>query len=145
MKQLLAFILLSGLVCWMMFAPIYKHVAIVRQALLQQEVDYLLEVGANAQHGFIDEDMIRQSIERLEKKGFHGGSLEYSVTTTGDRSGTHAFDPVLRGDSIMLEIRYPYRNLFAIDRLIGLSGPDPGAHMAASGIKMSEFVEESGW
>lgn len=27
--------------------PVYKHVVIVRQAVLQKEVDYLLEIGAN--------------------------------------------------------------------------------------------------
>lgn len=142
MKQLLAFILLSGLICWLMFAPMYKHVAIMRQALLQQEVDYLLEVGTNGDHGYIDDVMVEESRLRLTTHGFDRDELVFEVATD---SGVPAIDPgapVLKGTGIWLRIRYPYQSLFAIDRIIGVSGPEQGAYMSASGMKMSEYVPE---
>ncbi len=78
-KQMLAFVLLSGLICWFMFAPIYKHVLIMRQAAMQQEVDYLLEIGANGSHGYIDASMVASSKQRLGAKGFDIDELEYLV------------------------------------------------------------------
>jgi|HigsolmetaAR203D_1030402.scaffolds.fasta_scaffold00794_15 hypothetical protein len=142
MKQLLMFILLSGLICWMMFAPVYKHLAIMRQALLQQEVDYLLEVGASGTYGYIGESMIRQSRERLAARGFVAGDLVYEVSTTSGVDATSSASPVPRGTGIRLVIRYPYKNLFAIDRLIGAAVPDPSGMMSASGMKMSEYVPD---
>ena len=70
MKQILVFVLFAAMMCWFMFAPIYKHILIMRQALLQKEVDYLLEIGANASHGYIGQDMIEASRMRLEERGF---------------------------------------------------------------------------
>jgi len=142
MKQLVLFILLSGLVCWMMFAPVYKHVAIMRQALLQQEVDYLLEVGASGTYGHISEAMILASRERLAERGFDPDDLVYEVSTTSGVDATDSARPVPRGTGIRLVIRYPYKNLFVIDRLVGASGPDPAGMMSASGMKMSEYVPD---
>lgn len=140
MKQLLVFILLSGIVCWMMFAPIYKHVVIVRHALLQQEVDYLLEIGANADHGYISPQMIEQSKERLAAYGFSKERLVYEVSSTSGRNAADASSPVPRGEGIALRISYPFGNLFVMDRLIGVRGPDPDERMSAWGLKMSEYV-----
>jgi hypothetical protein len=140
MKQLLVFILLSGILCWLMFAPIYKHVAIVRHALLQQEVDYLLEIGANADHGYISASMIENSKQRLAERGFAAASLVYEVSATTGGSAMNPASPVPRGEGIVLKISYPFGRLFALDRLIGVQGPDPDERMSASGMRMSEYV-----
>ncbi|GIQ71015.1 hypothetical protein DUZ99_01525 [Xylanibacillus composti] len=140
MKQLLVFVLTAGLLCWMMFSAAYKHVAIARQALLQKEVDYLLEIGANGSHGYIHDAMIAQSKSRLEERGFDTSRLTYEVTTTSGLPGHLRDQPVPRGTGLLLTIRYPYGDLFAIDRLIGMTPPDPELQMAATGIKMSEYV-----
>jgi len=139
MKQILAFILMSGMLCWIMFAPIYKHVLIARQALLQKEVDYMLEVGANASHGYIDQAAIEASKQRLAQHGFSADDLEYTVATTNGVNGMDPSNPVMRGAGLYLRISYPYEGLFAIDRLIGI-GPPSGSRMAADGMKMSEYV-----
>jgi hypothetical protein len=140
MKQLLVFILFAGLLCWFMFAPVYKHVMIMRQAALQQETDYLLEVGSSGRYGFIDEAMIAASRQRLAERGFSSAGLVYEVTTTSGMSGTTPSMPVLRGTGIRLQITYPYQRVFAIDRLIGIEVPEPTTRMGVSGMKMSEFV-----
>lgn len=140
MKQILVFVLFAALLCWAMFAPIYKHVLIVRQAVLQQEVDYLLEVGANASHGYIDSAMVAESKSRLAERGFQTAQLIYAVTTTSGMDGTHPGEPVIRGIGIELELSYPYEQLFEIDRLIGITPPDPQSRMRAIGLKMSEYV-----
>ncbi|MGN7384523.1 MULTISPECIES: hypothetical protein [unclassified Paenibacillus] len=140
MKQILVFILFVSMLCWFMFAPVYKHVIITRQAVLQKEVDYLLEVGASGAYGYIDARMIGQSRLRLEERGFVGADLNYIVTTTHGRGGTRAAEPVPRGEGIRLMITYPYGGLFAIDRLVGVIPPDDGSLMAAVGMKMSEYV-----
>jgi hypothetical protein len=140
MKQILVFVMLSAILCWFMFAPIYKHVIIVRQAVLQKEVDLLLEIGANGSHGFIDQLMIAESRQRLAERGFVPGDLIYEVSTTSQVSGTSRIAPVLRGTGIQLEITYPYGNLFQIDRLVGITPPAEGSRMAAFGLKMSEYV-----
>lgn len=140
MKQILVFVLFSSLICWLMFAPVYRHVAILRQALLQKEADYLLEVGASGRYGYIDGEMIEASRRRLESKGFDPALLDYAVSTTSGADATNRNAPVLRGTGIRLVISYPYGRLFAIDRLIGLA-PLPGdARMSAGGMKMSEYV-----
>lgn len=144
MKQLLVFVLFAGLLCWLMFAPIYKHVLIVRQAVLQKEVDYLLEVGASGAYGYIDRQMIEQSRQRLAGRGFIASEIDYMVTTTSGADGTNPQRPVLRGTGIELTITYPYFRLFEIDRLVGITPPDPAARMAAAGVKMSEFVPRAG-
>lgn len=140
MKQILVFILFSALLCWFMFSPIYKHVLIVRQAVLQKEVDFMLEIGANGSHGYIDETMIERSRERLVARGFVVSDLLYTVTTTSGEDGMDSQRPVLRGIGIQLSISYPYHRLFEIDRLAGITPPDASARMAANGMKMSEYV-----
>jgi hypothetical protein len=140
MKQLLMFILLASLLCWFMFAPIYKHVAIMRQAVLQKEVDYMLEVGAAGIHGYINEGMIENSRQRLAERGFDASRAVYTITTTSGVPGGDAAAPVSRGTGIGLEISYPYEQLFFIDRLVGISAPLPASRMGAAGMKMSEYV-----
>lgn len=140
MKQILVFILFAAMLCWFMFAPTYKHVLVVRQALLQKEVDYLLEIGANASHGYIDAAMVNASMRRLEESGFRAADLAYSVSTTTGVDGTNPSAPVYRGTGIRLELSYPYDRLFDIDRLIGVTPPPDGLRMSASGMKMSEYV-----
>jgi hypothetical protein len=140
MKQILVFILFAAMLCWAMFAPIYKHVVMFRQAMLQKEVDYMLEIGANASHGYIDGAAIEASRLRLAGHGFKPDQLEYVVTTTSGADGTNPAAPVHRGVGIGLVISYPYENLFEIDRLIGISPPAEHARMSAAGMKMSEYV-----
>lgn len=140
MKQILVFILFSATLCWLMFAPVYKHIMIVRQALLQKEVDYLLEVGANGTHGYIDTSMINASKLRMADRGFNPSGLAYVVTTNSGVSGTNTSVPVLRGIGLGLQISYPYQRLFVIDRLIGIAVPAETDRMGASGMKMSEYV-----
>lgn len=139
MKQLLAFILLTSLLCWFMFAPVYKHVLIVRQAALQKEVDVMLEIGANASHGYISMTMIEQSKQRLADIGFEPSDLIYTVHTTDGSPGTDPTQPLIRGNGLQLSISYPYDNLLQIDRLIGIYTSREG-RMAAGGLKMSEYV-----
>lgn len=140
MKQLLMFVLLSSLLCWLMFSPIYKHVLIVRQAVMQKEVDLLLEVGANAKHGYIDEAMINASKQRLLEKGFDVSMLTYEVQTTLGAGGTAATERVPRGEGIQLRLSYPYANLLHIDQLIGITPPSATSRIVAGGMKMSEYV-----
>jgi hypothetical protein len=140
MKQILVFVLFAALLCWLLFAPVYKHVLLIRQAVLQQEVDYLLEVGANSSHGFVDEAAIGDSRQRLAARGFNAELVEYDVSTTSGVSGTDPSSPVLRGTGIKLTITYPYERLFVIDRLVGIAVPDETDRMGATGMKMSEYV-----
>ncbi|WP_127582377.1 hypothetical protein [Paenibacillus koleovorans] len=140
MKQILVFVLFAGILCWAMFAPVYKHVLMVRNAVLQQEVDYLLEMGANGAHGYIDNAAIAASRIRLEQKGFTPSLLQYEVGTTSGVDGANPVRPVRRGVGLQLRISYPYERLFELDRLIGVTPPVAGARMAASGVKMSEYV-----
>ena len=51
MKQILVFLLFSLMLVWLMFSPVYRHILILRQAMLQKETDYLLEVGASGAYG----------------------------------------------------------------------------------------------
>ncbi|MBA2937073.1 hypothetical protein HZF08_02000 [Paenibacillus sp. CGMCC 1.16610] len=140
MKQLLAFVLLVTMLCWFMFAPVYKHVIIVRQAVLQKEVDYLLEIGANGRHGYIDQSMIQESRNRMEARGFTPEELVYKIGTTTGMGGTDATSPVWRGAGLSLKLTYPYQRLFVIDRLVGITVPAETDRMGASGMKMSEYV-----
>jgi hypothetical protein len=139
-KQLLVFILLAATLCWLMFSPIYKHVLIVRQAVLQKEADYLLEIGANGDHGYISGAMTAESSLRLSRFGMQPEALVYEVSSTSGASATNPSAPLPRGVGLQLTIRYPYERLFEIDRLIGLTPPDPNAQMSAFGLKMSEYV-----
>jgi hypothetical protein len=140
MKQILVFVLMSALMCWFMFAPIYKHVLIMRQAILQKETDLLLERGASGLYGYIDSVMIADSRQRLAERGFDPMLVEYRVSSSTGSAASDPFRPVLRGTGIRLEIRYPYERLFLIDRLIGIEPPSPNGQMAAAGMKMSEYI-----
>jgi len=140
MRSVLVFVLFAAILCWLMFAPVYKHVFIVRQAVLQQEVDYLLEIGANGTHGYIDAAMIAASRNRLASYGLDPAKLVYEVSTTSGADATNPAAPVMRGTGIVLTIRYPYERLFEIDRLVGITPPDEHAQISATGMKMSEYV-----
>jgi hypothetical protein len=140
MKQILVFVLFAAMLCWFMFAPVYKHVIILRQALLQKEVDYLLEVGASGMHGYISPAMLAASKLRLQERGFEPNDLQYAVTTTAGVDGMNASIPVMRGAGIGLQVTYPYLRLFVIDQLVGISVPSSSARMGAAGMKMSEYV-----
>lgn len=140
MRTLLVFVLLASTLCWFMFAPIYKHVFLVRQAVLQKEVDYLLEVGAAGGYGYIDQTMIAESRQRLAAYGMNAGEASYEIASTTGLSATNPAAPLARGTGLILTIRYPYERLFEIDRLIGLTPPDPDTRMRATGMKMSEYV-----
>ncbi|MFF2483267.1 hypothetical protein [Paenibacillus sp. NPDC058071] len=140
MKNILVFVLFSALLCWLMFSPIYKHVLIVRQAVLQQEVDYLLEVGASGTYGYIDEAMIQGSRERLARVGMRPDAAQFDIRSDNGMPATNPSVPLPRGAGIMLTISYPYERLFEIDRLIGIEPPSPAESMRAYGMKMSEYV-----
>ncbi|MEK3882484.1 hypothetical protein [Paenibacillus sp. PL2-23] len=140
MKQILLFVLFAATLCWVMFSPIYKHVVIVRQAVLQQEVDYLLEVGASGTYGYISAAMEEQSRRRLAAFGLRGEAIQYRYATTTGVNATNPAAPVARGVGIELTVSYPYENLFMIDSLIGVTPIDPEARMRAYGMKMSEYV-----
>lgn len=140
MKQLLVFVMFASLFCWLMFSPIYKHVLVIRQALLQQEADYMLEIGASGRYGYIDGSMVEESRDRLSEYGFSAASLQYEVISTTGAPADNAASPLLRGTGIRLRITYPYDNLLNIDRLIGLAPPSADARIAGGGMKMSEYV-----
>jgi hypothetical protein len=128
------------MLCWMMFSPIYKHILIVRQAALQQEVDYLLEIGANGSHGYIDAAMIAESKQRLAALGLQSSDLVYTVASTDGSIATSASVPLVRGTGLSLTISYPYEGLFTIDQLVGVDPPPSSDRMRARGMKMSEYV-----
>lgn len=140
MKQILIFVLFAALLCWLMFSPIYKHVLIVRQAVLQQEVDYLLEVGASGSYGYISGEMQEQSRQRMARFGMRPDEIDFELTATNGLAASDPSAPILRGTGISLTMSYPYENLFEIDRLIGLTPPLPNERMRAFGMKMSEYV-----
>ncbi|MBW5449400.1 hypothetical protein GE107_25570 [Cohnella sp. CFH 77786] len=140
MKQLLVFVLFAALFCWLMFSPVYKHVLIIRQALLQQEADYLLEVGASGRYGYIDGGMVAASRDRLSAHGFQPARLEYEVSSTTGAAADNPYAPLARGTGLKLTIRYPYDRLLDIDRLIGVTPPSEDDRIAAGGMKMSEYV-----
>ncbi|WEK55184.1 MAG: hypothetical protein P0Y55_03715 [Candidatus Cohnella colombiensis] len=142
MKQLLVFVLFAAMMCWLMFSPIYKHVLIIRQGLLQQEADYLLEVGASGKYGYIDGAMIADSRQRLSEYGFVESKLRYEVSTTSVDAGDDAAFPLPRGTGIKLVITYPYEQLLQIDKLIGITPHSSEARMVGRGMKMSEYVAE---
>lgn len=140
MKQILVFVLFAAMFCWLMFSPVYKHVLIIRQALLQQEADYLLEIGASGRFGYIDNAMLLQSKERLAGYGFQPERLEYGVSSTTGEPADDSASPLRRGTGLRLTIRYPYDDLLDIDRLIGISAASAEARLTAGGMKMSEYV-----
>lgn len=126
--------------CWLMFSPIYKHVLVIRQALLQQEVNYMLEIGASGQYGYIDEDMVAESRQRLSEYGFNASLLDYEITSTTGADGRNASTPLLRGVGLRLKVTYPYERLLDIDRLIGITPPSEDARISGRGLRMSEYV-----
>ncbi|WP_201008395.1 hypothetical protein [Paenibacillus glycanilyticus] len=140
MRNILVFVLFAAMVCWMMFSPIYKHVLIERQAVLQQETDYLLEVGASGSYGYIDAVMMEQSRERLTAFGLKPELVEFEVTADNGLTATDPVSPLPRGTGITLKMSYPYENLFEIDRLIGLESIAVGSRMRTFGMKMSEYM-----
>jgi len=140
MKQLLVFVLFAGMFCWLMFSPVYRHVLVMRQALLQQEADYLLEIGSSGRFGYIDRHMIEESRSRLAAYGFRPGNLEYFVASATGEPADDPSRPLMRGTGLKLTIRYPYDRLLDIDRLMGIRPPPESARITASGMKMSEYV-----
>lgn len=140
MKQILIFVMFAALLCWLMFSPIYKHVLIVRQAVLQQEVDYLLEVGASGGYGYISGEMQERSRQRMARFGMRADEIEFELAAANGLAASDPSAPILRGTGISLTMSYPYENLFEIDRLIGLTPPLPNERMRAFGMKMSEYV-----
>ncbi|PYI51620.1 hypothetical protein [Paenibacillus flagellatus] len=140
MKQILVFVLFAAMLCWAMFAPTYKHVVLFRQAMLQKEVDYMLEIGANASHGYVDEAAFEASRQRLARHGFETSRLEYAVSATSGEDASNPSSPILRGTGIELTIAYPYDGMLDIDRLIGIAPPGASSRISASGLKMSEYV-----
>ncbi len=140
MKQLLVFVLLSGLLVWLLFTPAYKHVLLARHALLQKEADYLLETGASGLRGTIAPDMIAESRQRLSRFGFRPNSIEYTVEAGGGLDP--GAGPLPRGTPIAVTLAYPYEQLFALDRLLGIAVPGSEDRMKAYGIRMSEYVPD---
>ncbi|MFC4777131.1 hypothetical protein ACFO9Q_10070 [Paenibacillus sp. GCM10023252] len=140
MKSILVFVLFAAMLCWMMFSPIYKHVVIVRQAVLQQEVDYLLEVGASGNRGYIDASMMQQSRLRLARFGLKPDAVEFEVIASNGAIAVSPAAPLPRGIGLSLTMSYPYEDLFEIDRLIGLTPPSQTQRLRAFGMKMSEYV-----
>jgi len=141
-KQLLVFILFAALFCWLMFSPVYKHVLVIRQALLQQEADYMLEIGASGRYGYIDGGMVQESRIRLSQYGFNEALLEYDINSTSGAASDNPADPLPRGTGLRLRISYPYENLLDIDRLIGLGPSSANARISGRGMKMSEYVPD---
>lgn len=139
MKPLLVFVLMASMLCWMMFAPTYKHVHLMRWAVLQSEADYLLEIGANASHGYIDEAMIASSRLRLTARGFQAELLEYVISAEDGTPAHLATMPVPRGVGMQLVIQYPVSELLSIDRMIGIDTP-AASWIVAEGWRMSEFA-----
>jgi hypothetical protein len=111
---------------------------IMRQALLQQEVDYLLEVSTSGQYGYIPVGLIEQSRTRLARFGLNPQLLVYDAQSTLGHAVIAAAH-VPRGEGIALHISYPMENLFAIDSLIGVEAPDK-QYISAYGVQMSEYV-----
>ncbi|TVX95465.1 hypothetical protein [Cohnella terricola] len=142
MKQLLVFVLFAALFCWLMFSPIYKHVLVIRQALLQQEADYMLEIGASGRYGYVDGGMVQESRIRLSQYGFNEAYLEYDINSTSGAESNNPAAPLPRGTGLRLRISYPYENLLDIDRLIGLNSPSANARISGGGMKMSEYVPD---
>ncbi|WP_274649131.1 hypothetical protein [Paenibacillus humicola] len=140
MRSLLVFVLFAATICWFLFSPIYKHVLVVRQAVLQAEVDYLLEIGSNADHGYIDETMMEQSRLRLAGFGLHPDEIRYEVTGSNSALATSAAAPLPRGTGLSLTISYPVEGLLDIDRLIGIEPLPADSRLRAAGMKMSEYV-----
>lgn len=140
MKQILAFILFASLMCWILFSPIYKHVLLTRQAVIQQEVDFLLEVGASGKYGYVTDTLIADSKKRLANLGFNPANLQYDISSSLNFTPTSE-QRLPRGEVMTVTISYPYENLFLIDALIGIEPFGEHERMRSFGVKMSEYIE----
>jgi hypothetical protein len=140
MKAILSFVLLAGTIAWVMFGGIYNHVLMTRQTLLQQEVNYVLEIATQAKYGYISNSVMEQSKARLASKGFDPTKLEYQVSSTTGQSSVDEFHPIPRGEAIVLKIRYPYEGLLEINRLVGILPPSSNARIGSSAQRMSEYI-----
>lgn len=136
MKQMLVLLLLAPLIAWLLFSPIYRSVYISKKADLQKEVDYLLETGARL--GYISTQMMDGSKDRLYR--FNHDEIEYVVESSSGQNPSNPFIPLLRGDDLSLTITYPTKNLFQIDRLIGMKVDDGATKIVGTGTKMVEYV-----
>ena len=135
-SPILVIVILAPLLVWLMLKPTYQHVLILRHAVIQKEVDYLLEQGARL--GYVSTDMQNDSKQRLIDRGFESGKLEYSITSDTGSSATDPLNPLTRGIGLIVEISYPYDNTFLIDRLIGIDPPPATDRLKAKGIQMIE-------
>lgn len=142
MKQILTFILFATMICWILFSPIYKHVVLTRQAVIQQEVDFLLEVGASGKYGYVTDALIVDSKKRLAHLGFNPDQLRYEISSSMNFTPT-VEQRLPRGEVLTVTISYPYEKLFAIDALIGIEPFGEHERMRSYGVKMSEYVEAS--
>ena len=100
----------------------------------------MLEIGASGQNGYIDEDMVAESRQRLEAYGFNTALLEYEVASTTGAEGGNSSSPLPRGVGLRLKVTYPYERLLDIDRLIGAAPPSEAARISGRGMRMSEYV-----
>jgi hypothetical protein len=144
MKAIFAFILLAGVIAWLMFSGLFTHVLLTRQTVLQQEVSTVLETATQARYGYIAESVLNQSKQRLLTRGFDVRKLTYVIASTTGQSATDATHPIVRGEGIMLTIRYPVDGLLNINRFIGIQPPSKDATLSASGQRMSEYVFQGG-
>lgn len=142
MKQIITFVMFAAMLCWLLFSPIYKHVLLTRQAVIQQEVDFLLEVGASGMYGYVSSEMIEKSKQRLASLGFEVSQLSYSISSSMEYIPSAAM-PLPRGEILSVEISYPYEDLFLIDSLIGIDPPDANERIRSFGVKMSEYVKRT--
>jgi len=142
MKQILVFILFASLFCWLLFSPIYKYVVLTRQAVIQQEVDFLLEVGASGRYGYIDNELIGESKKRLTSLGFNTDKLQYTITSSLNYTPTLQ-QRLPRGEVFIVEISYPYEKMFLIDLLVGIEPFGEHERMRSYGVKMSEYVDQN--
>lgn len=140
MKGILSFVLLSGVICWMMFSGVYTHVLLSRQVLLQQEVNYLLEVATQARYGYISSSLITESKARLASHGLEEGNLTYLISSTTGQSAEDALHPIPRGEGIILKISYPFDGLLDINQLVGIHPPSSDAKINGFGQRMSEYI-----
>ncbi|MEY4479631.1 MAG: hypothetical protein RLZZ267_309 [Bacillota bacterium] len=124
----------------MMFSGIYTHVLLSRQVLLQQEVNYLLEVATQARYGYMSSALISESKSRLASHGLEDGKLIYLISSTSGQSAVDASHPIPRGEGIILKISYPFDGLLDINQLVGIKPPSSEARINGFGQRMSEYI-----
>jgi hypothetical protein len=140
MKGILSFVLLSGVICWVMFSGVYTHVLMSRQVMLQQEVNYLLEVATQSRYGYVSTELISESKLRLASRGLDSGKLDYLISSTTGQSAVDAIHPVPRGEGIILIISYPLDGLLDINQLVGIQPPSADKTINGFGQRMSEYI-----